>query len=239
MICAREPWEWGWPFSYKYSSESGSYNLGVRTIALNDKSLYDGLLGKAISFILPRTMLLLENVDANGGKRALTTTTKEGSGDNEMDSQVVSLSSILNVLEGVFPPASVIIVMTTNYKHELDPALIEPVRVDRAIEFAAATDRQANYLFKNRFCEHLDEKLESLAEHLLRRWERGGPQQTYKITCKVLVILKMLVIHLPSRTGIGFWMAILRKAGKAKGTAGKDGQDIGIGSGVSVYFPLM
>lgn len=145
------------------------------------------------------------------------------------------------MLDGVFSPESVIIVMTTNYKHKLEPALIEPVRVDRAIEFAAATDRQAKYLFKNMFCEHIhmDEKLESLAEQFANKVGKGRTSADIQNYLQVLVLLKMLVIHLPSRTGIGFWMAILRKAAKAKGTAGKDGQDMGIGSGVSVYFPLM
>jgi hypothetical protein len=51
-----------------------------------------------------------------------------------------------------------------NYMVELEPELIEPRRVDCAIGFTTTTESQANFLFKDVFCNHLGEKLESLAE---------------------------------------------------------------------------
>jgi chaperone BCS1 len=54
----------------------------------------------------------------------------------------VTLSGLLNCLDGVHTPDGCLIFMTTNYRERLDPALIRPGRVDVQIEFTAATDDQ-------------------------------------------------------------------------------------------------
>jgi hypothetical protein len=149
---------------------AGHFNLGLRTITLNDNTLDDGLLGKAMSAIPHRTILLLEDVDAIGRNRAITL---KDNGRDEVEKGGVSLSGLLNALDGMYSPEGYMLIMTTNHKDKLDPALIQPGRVDRAVEFTAASQAQAKGLFKNMFLEHSSEELESLAEQFSEKVGRN------------------------------------------------------------------
>lgn len=54
---------------------------------------------------------------------------------DRMDAKKVSMSGILNVIDGIASrPAGSILVMTTNNRSELDPALVRPGRIDVEIE---------------------------------------------------------------------------------------------------------
>lgn len=53
-----------------------------------------------------------------------------------------SLGTLLNALDGVLARENIILVVTTNHKEVLDPALIRPGRIDRLIEFTNATAEQ-------------------------------------------------------------------------------------------------
>ncbi|KAL3453099.1 hypothetical protein BJX65DRAFT_302994 [Aspergillus insuetus] len=61
--------------------------------------------------------------------------------------QNVSLSDVLNVIDGVAACEGRILVMTTNHLEKLDPALIRPGRVDMAIEFGYSTAKDIQDLF--------------------------------------------------------------------------------------------
>lgn len=47
----------------------------------------------------------------------------------------VSLSTLLNVLDGLASPEGRVLIMTTNHIERLDPALIRPGRVDTKVKF--------------------------------------------------------------------------------------------------------
>lgn len=51
----------------------------------------------------------------------------------EKDKTGVSFSALLNILNGALEPNNCIIVMTTNHKEALDPALIRPGRIDKIV----------------------------------------------------------------------------------------------------------
>ncbi|KAJ0427213.1 BCS1 N terminal-domain-containing protein [Aspergillus carlsbadensis] len=59
----------------------------------------------------------------------------------------VSLSDVLNVIDGVAACEGRILVMTTNHPEKLDPALIRPGRVDMTIEFGYSTAKDIQDLF--------------------------------------------------------------------------------------------
>jgi len=59
----------------------------------------------------------------------------------------VTLSGLLNALDGVSSREGRVLFLTTNHLERLDPALIRPGRVDRKIELAYATPDQARRLF--------------------------------------------------------------------------------------------
>lgn len=70
-------------------------------------------------------MLLLEDIDSFA---AATTRNTDGAKE-------VTASGLLNALDGVATPHGLITIMTTNFKENLDAALIRPGRVDRIFDF--------------------------------------------------------------------------------------------------------
>ena len=59
----------------------------------------------------------------------------------------VSLSTLLNVLDGLASPEGRLLIMTTNHIECLDPALIRPGRVDMKAELYLANEDMINQLF--------------------------------------------------------------------------------------------
>lgn len=71
---------------------------------------------------------------------------KDGSGQTG-----VTLSGLLNVLDGFHAPENVIFVMTTNHIEMLDPALLRPGRIDYKLFMGDATDSQRAELYRRFF----------------------------------------------------------------------------------------
>ncbi len=69
---------------------------------------------------------------------------KEGNSDEKKG---ISLSGLLNAIDGVASHEGRVLIMTTNTPESLDGALIRPGRVDLQVEFTNATTRQAEELF--------------------------------------------------------------------------------------------
>lgn len=84
-------------------------------------------------------ILLLEDIDCAFVKR-----------ENKAP---ISMSTLLNVLDGVNACEGRLVFMTTNHPEKLDPALIRPGRIDLQIELPNATRHQIERLYK-RFYPH-------------------------------------------------------------------------------------
>lgn len=65
----------------------------------------------------------------------------------ERESQALSLSALLNAIDGVAAPEGHILIMTTNHPEHLDPALIRPGRVDMQVAFGYANKKDSRELF--------------------------------------------------------------------------------------------
>jgi chaperone BCS1 len=65
----------------------------------------------------------------------------------------VTLSGLLNVLDGFGAPTGVMFVMTTNHVDKLDPALLRPGRIDYKLYLGKASDRQKVELYRRFFPE--------------------------------------------------------------------------------------
>lgn len=63
----------------------------------------------------------------------------------------ITLSGILNALDGVLEINGSVIIMTTNHVSKLDPALIRPGRVNLNIELKALTMRNAAAMIDHKF----------------------------------------------------------------------------------------
>ncbi|EFE39356.1 hypothetical protein TRV_05949 [Trichophyton verrucosum HKI 0517] len=71
--------------------------------------------------------------------------TKKSNGDEE--SKGISLSGLLNAIDGVASHEGRVLVMTTNHPDKLDDALIRPGRVDMMVEFTLANREQIKEIF--------------------------------------------------------------------------------------------
>jgi chaperone BCS1 len=115
---------------------AGELSLSVAVLSLSNRLLSDDALRSLVDALPPATLLLIEDVDCVF-KTQRTTTEQTG----------VTLSGLLNALDGVSSREGRVLFLTTNYPDRLDPALIRPGRVDRKIELGHATADQARRLF--------------------------------------------------------------------------------------------
>src|ERR1700756_2683653 len=101
------------------------------------------------------------------------------------DRFVVTLSGLLNVLDGVHAPENVVYVMTTNKVEALDPALLRPGRIDYRLFMGEASESQRIELYRRFFPEATEAEArdfaqahcaETMAEYqgLLLAREQGG-----------------------------------------------------------------
>jgi chaperone BCS1 len=94
------------------------FGLDMWYIALGDLKDESNLMG-LISEVQPRSMLLLEDID-----------TVRISHERNQDGPGITMSSLINALDGVATPHGLISCMTTNHFDVLDPALIRAGRMD-------------------------------------------------------------------------------------------------------------
>lgn len=110
-----------------------------------------------------RCIVLLEDVDSAGITKKrddddTTTTTNANKEENTSDDTTITkenekkaggltLSALLNVIDGVAASEGRILVMTTNHADKLDPALLRPGRVDMTITFGYAAKADVEELF--------------------------------------------------------------------------------------------
>ena len=105
-------------------SIASTYGLNMAVIDL--KEFTDNTLSTIISNLPKNTILLLEDIDC------MTSSVNRDSKQSGIEG--VSLSGILNALDGVIPLDGIIVAMTTNHIDKLDPALIRNGRTDLKIE---------------------------------------------------------------------------------------------------------
>jgi chaperone BCS1 len=111
------------------------FGLDLWYAPLGDLSKDTNLLA-LLSEVRPRSMLLLEDIDIYHAA-----TTREAEADR------VTLSGLLNALDGVSTPHGLITVLTSNEPKVLDDALVRPGRIDRVEDIDYVTQEQAGRLF--------------------------------------------------------------------------------------------
>lgn len=115
----------------------------------------DALLDKLFTTLPPRCIVLLEDIDAVGMKRAAASDEKESDDDSSSDEEEerntrscnCTLSGLLNILDGVSSQEGRIVLMTSNFADKLDKALIRPGRVDKMIYMGNISRRSAELMF--------------------------------------------------------------------------------------------
>ncbi|KAF9811133.1 hypothetical protein IEO21_06617 [Rhodonia placenta] len=151
---------------------AGELMLDIYVVSLSSSWISDSTLTTLMGRVPARCIVLLEDLDAaftrstsrdgsatGSPENSETTATVESSEsrhsrrhkDNLSDVNTLSLSGLLNALDGVAASEGRILFATTNHLERLDPALSRPGRMDVWVEFRNASKWQAELLFRNFF----------------------------------------------------------------------------------------
>ena len=150
------------------SAIAARFEMSIYAINLtefNDRSLV-----RAINDVPRNSIVLFEDIDCmrSGKARDVVETrpaTKElhrAADKNEVLDQLgVTLSGLLNVLDGFHAPENVLFVMTSNRIENLDAALLRPGRIDYRLYMGAATCEQKAELYRRFFpiCSEFEAQL--------------------------------------------------------------------------------
>ncbi|KAF9256975.1 P-loop containing nucleoside triphosphate hydrolase protein [Marasmius fiardii PR-910] len=139
-------------------SLAGELGLDIYVVSLSSKGMSDNTLTTLMGHVPSRCILLLEDLDAaftrgvsrdassTGAPTESTASTKDDKKEN--DGSTLSLSGLLNSLDGVAAAEGRLLFATTNHIERLDPALSRPGRMDVWVNFTHATKWQAEGIFK-------------------------------------------------------------------------------------------
>jgi mitochondrial chaperone BCS1 len=107
---------------------AGELHLKLCALSLTNPKLTDNVMADLLQRTPPRSLILLEDIDAFFNAR------------EKQDARVqISFSGLLNALDGVGAQEGRIVVLTTNHHERLDAALIRPGRIDVTIELGNAS----------------------------------------------------------------------------------------------------
>jgi chaperone BCS1 len=132
-------------------------DFGMSIYLLNLTTFNDSSLQSAMNEVPENSIILFEDIDCMGaGKRRKivegdAVEKEPRAGDSLPSSLGVTLSGLLNVLDGFHAPENVIFVMTTNDIHALDPALLRPGRIDYRLHLGHASPTQKAELYRRFF----------------------------------------------------------------------------------------
>tara|TARA_E500000178_G_scaffold294434_1_gene299772 strand:- start:277 stop:1449 length:1173 start_codon:yes stop_codon:yes gene_type:complete len=116
---------------------ASKYNMNMAILHFDNK-MTDTMLLKSFSQLSENTILILEDIDVLFKERK----------ENDNRKNALTFSGLINALDGIAAPQNNIIFMTTNYKCNLDKALIRPGRVDMCINFTYTKKEQVYKMFK-------------------------------------------------------------------------------------------
>jgi chaperone BCS1 len=130
--------------------------FGMSIYAVNLAQFNDRSLASAMNDVEPNSVILFEDIDCMKSGDARSRTEEEAdlrskTGAGKEDRNGVTLSGLLNVLDGFSAPDNVLFVMTSNQIEALDPALLRPGRIDYRLYLGKATERQKAELYRRFF----------------------------------------------------------------------------------------
>ncbi|KAJ8521345.1 hypothetical protein ONZ45_g1923 [Pleurotus djamor] len=136
---------------------AGELGLEIYTLSLSSDAINDTTLRAFVEKIPKRGILLIEDIDCAFPSREDEEDQafiNNGLMRGNTKRSAVTMSGLLNVLDGVDSEEGKIFMATTNYVDKLDPALMRPGRIDMKIQYKLASSDQATALFNRFFAEH-------------------------------------------------------------------------------------
>src|SRR4029077_18806609 len=134
-------------------------HFGLAIYAINLTVFDDRSLMNAINQVSPNSIMLFEDIDCIQSSNARVPSkacTNDGARSPDTKNNVaarngVTLSGLLNVLDGFYAPTNVLFMMTTNRIEVLDEALLRPGRIDYKLYLGKASDSQKIELYRRFF----------------------------------------------------------------------------------------
>ncbi|KAG6918725.1 hypothetical protein DXG01_012210 [Tephrocybe rancida] len=142
--------------------KAGELGLEIYALSLSSGFVDDAFLQKASASIPKNSILLIEDIDCAFPSREDSEDDEQpprpgqpfgfvSYGPNQGRKSAVTLSGLLNVIDGVGSEEGKLFFATTNYIDRLDPALLRPGRIDMRIQYKQSTQEQAHALFTRFF----------------------------------------------------------------------------------------
>eukprot|EP00656_Telonema_subtile_P033493 TRINITY_DN3716_c0_g1_i1.p1 TRINITY_DN3716_c0_g1~~TRINITY_DN3716_c0_g1_i1.p1 ORF type:complete len:485 (+),score=125.14 TRINITY_DN3716_c0_g1_i1:101-1555(+) len=116
---------------------AGHYKRNVAYIQPTHPLMTDDSLRAAVQDAPAESVIVFEDIDA------MFSRTRE----NKVDKSPLTFSGLLNALDGIGNPQGQLFVLTTNFKEQLDDALIRNGRVDLQVRFSTACQQQMADMF--------------------------------------------------------------------------------------------
>jgi chaperone BCS1 len=95
----------------------------------------------------------------SGQSGSATVSTKEN-----VSQGTITLSGLLNILDGFYAPTGVLFVMTTNHVEKLDKALLRPGRIDYKLYMGEASEHQKLELYRRFFPDSSESEAREFVE---------------------------------------------------------------------------
>lgn len=148
------------------SALAANFGLSIYLINLGDFS--DRTLMSAVNQVATNSVLLFEDIDCMKSSKARVPVTISAQTRDEKETVAerngVTLSGLLNALDGFYAPTNVLYMMTTNRIETLDEALLRPGRIDYKLYLGKATDRQKAELYRRFFPEATEVEARAFVE---------------------------------------------------------------------------
>lgn len=146
------------------------FNMNIYVLSIGASNLSDVALEDLMSSVPDGDILLLEDIDCAFEKRK----------KKEINSPI-TMSGLLNSIDGVSSKDNRLIFMTTNHIENLDTALLRCGRTDLKLEFTYSTKNQAKRLFEKFYPEH---------NHLSQEFADNILENTYSVSHLQEILLR-------------------------------------------------
>lgn len=148
------------------SAIAGVFGLDIYVLSLLDPTMTESHFTSLFSEVPARCVVLLEDVDAAGLNRDDSRPGQNSTSrsQSQTPNTSVSLSGLLNAIDGVSSHEGRILIMTTNAPQQLDRALIRPGRVDIHVRFELPSQEELQDLFLSLYSDMYQNAKFSLEE---------------------------------------------------------------------------
>lgn len=130
---------------------AGYFRMKIYIVSLSSLTATEENLASLFAELPTNCIVLLEDIDTAGLSKTREKKEEDDKGGSDSTPTAqgqLSLSALLNILDGVAAQEGRVLIMTTNHLESLDKALIRPGRVDMIIPFQLADADMSESIFK-------------------------------------------------------------------------------------------